>query len=89
MPNLTSEIDIDPSEFVDACSRREITELIKYLVFEDHLPESVFEFKKTGEDNRGRGVIEFIEKLDRLKEKYYSLSVEEEDSIEKIFKKHL
>jgi hypothetical protein len=32
---------------------------------------------------------EFIEKLDLLKNKYYSLSVEEEDSIEKIFKKHL
>jgi hypothetical protein len=27
--------------------------------------------------------------LDLLKNKYYSLSVEEEDSIEKIFKKHL
>jgi hypothetical protein len=90
MPDFTpDDIDIDPREFVDSCSRGEIKELIEYLVDENHLPESVITFKSEGNDKRGRMESDFIEKLDLLKNKYYSLSVEEEDSIEKIFKKHL
>lgn len=89
MPDFETEINVDPSEFVDTCSKREIKELIEYLVNQEHLPESILTFKNEGDDKRGRGEIEFIEKLDKLKEKYYSLSVEEEDSIEQIFKKHI
>jgi hypothetical protein len=85
MPDFTTEIDIDPREFVDSCSRREIKDLIEYLVDENHLPESVIE----GNGKLGRMESEFIEKLDLLKEKYYSLSAEEEELIEKIFKKYL
>jgi hypothetical protein len=89
MPDFSTEIDIDPIEFVDSCSSWEIKELIEYLVEKDRLPESVLNHTKGSDDKRGRMESEFIEKLDLLKNKYYSLSVEEEDSIEKIFKKHL
>jgi hypothetical protein len=89
MPEFETYVDVDVDEFISVCSKREIKRLIECLVEEDHLPESVLSFKEEGNEKRGRMESEFIEKLDRLKDKYYSLSVEEEDSIEKIFKKHL
>ena len=89
MPEFETYVDVDVDEFISVCSKREITRLIECLVEEDYLPESVLTFKQDGNDKRGRMESEFIEKLDQLKDKYYSLSVEEEDSIEKIFKKHL
>jgi len=89
MPEFETYVDVDVDEFINVCSKREIRRLIECLVEEGHLPESVLTFKEVSNERRGRGESEFIEKLDLLKEKYYSLSVEEEDSIEKIFKKHL
>jgi hypothetical protein len=89
MPEFETYVDVDVDEFINVCSKREIRRLIECLVEEDHLPESVLTFKEVSNERRGRGESEFIEKIDLLKEKYYSLSVEEEDSIEKIFKKHL
>ena len=38
---------------------------------------------------RGRLEGDFIEKLDQLKEKFYSLSSEEEECLNQIFKKYL
>jgi hypothetical protein len=90
MPDFTPEdIDIEPYEFVSACNTREIKELIESLIENGHLPESVLNHAKGSDEKRGRLESEFIDKLDKLKDKFYSLSVEEEDSIEKIFKKHL
>jgi hypothetical protein len=89
MPEFSTEIDIDPIEFVDSCSSWEIKEIIESLVDKGHLPESVLNHTKGSVEKRGRLESEFIDKLDKLKDKFYSLSVEEEDSIEKIFKKHL
>jgi hypothetical protein len=89
MPEFCTEVDVDPIEFVDACSKRERDRLIKYLVEEDHLPESVLTFKQEGDDKRGRAESDFIEKLDLLKEKFYFLSSEEEEYLNQIFKKYL
>jgi hypothetical protein len=86
------DIDIDVEEFLDACSRRDIKELIQALVEYDHLPKEVLD--KNGEVKedsvrRGRGEDVFSDKLEQLKTKYYSLTQEEEECMEKIFKKHL
>jgi hypothetical protein len=89
MPEFETYVDVDVDEFISVCSKREIRRLIECLVEEDHLPESVLTFKEVSNERRGRLESEFIDKLDKLKDKFYSLSVEEEDSIEKIFKKHL
>lgn len=89
MPEFETYVDVDVDDFIRVCSKREIRQLIECLVEEDHLPESVLTFKEVSNEKRSIGESDFIEKLDLLKEKYYSLSVEEEDSIEKIFKKHL
>jgi L-arabinose isomerase len=90
MPNI--DLDIEVYEFVRACSKRDIKELIKELVDEGHLPKDLYfkngELKK--EMNRKlSSEIDFEEKLDKLKTKYFSLNKDEEDSLEKIFKKHL
>ncbi len=90
MPNI--DFDIEVYEFVRACSKRDIKELIKELVDEGHLPKDLYfkngELKK--EMNRKlSSEIDFEEKLDKLKTKYFSLNKDEEDSLEKIFKKHL
>lgn len=86
------DLDIEVYEFVRACSKRDIKELIKELVEEGHLPKDLYyengEVKK--EISRKTGSeIEFEEKLDKLKTKYFSLGRDEEESLEKIFKRHL
>jgi hypothetical protein len=86
------DLDIEVYEFVRACSKRDIKELIKELVDEGHLPKDLYfesgEVKK--EMNRKTSSeIDFEDKLDKLKLKFFSLSKDEEESLEKIFKRHL
>jgi hypothetical protein len=91
MPDFTPEdIDIEPYEFVDACNSREIKELINTLVDNGHLPkEVVYSDGNIRKDKRGVLEIEFMEKLDKFKEKYYSLSLEDEQTMQQFFKKYL
>lgn len=86
MPNLEVYVDIEVDEFVDSCSKREIKELIDYLVEEGHLSDEVID-----KNNPKMGSLEmgFIENINKLKGKYYSLSSEDEGEIMKIFKKYL
>jgi transcription initiation factor IIE alpha subunit len=37
MPEFESYVDVDPSDFVSACSKKEIKELIVYLVEDGHI----------------------------------------------------
>jgi hypothetical protein len=85
------DIDIDVDEYISSCSRRDIQELIKTLVEYDHLPSSVLDERGNVADpiKRGHGETEFIQKLEKISEKYYSLSSEEEEFFNKLFKKYL
>jgi hypothetical protein len=80
------EIDIEPSEFVDNCSRSEIKELIEILVNERHLPKSVLRKLNTSYSPLEE---EFSDKLDELSKKYHSISSEDEEILNKIFKKYI
>jgi L-arabinose isomerase len=86
------DLDIEVYEFVRACSKRDIKELIKELVEEGHLPKDLYyengEVKKEI-SRKTNSELEFADKLDKLKEKYFSLSQEEELSLNNIFNKHL
>ena len=83
-------IDIEVYEFVDSCDKREIKELVSYLIDEGHLPESVLNNDGDIRDTKiGSLQQEFIDNVDKLKGKYYSLSSEDEGEIMKIFKKYL
>lgn len=86
------DIDIEIYEFVRSCSKSEIKELIEELVENDHLPKDVINTKgdvKKEMSRKTNSELEFATKLDKLKEKYFSLSQEEELSLNNIFNKHL
>lgn len=89
MPNFTSEIDVDPSEFVDSCSRREIKELIEYLIQEEHLPKSILNMVKLGETKPSVLEDEFLVKMNNLSQKFHSIFIEDENTLETIFNKYL
>jgi type III secretory pathway lipoprotein EscJ len=86
MPEFETYVDVDVDEFVSACSKREIKELIVALIDEGHLSPSVSE-----DNDKHVGVLEsdFIEKMEILKQKYYRLSREDENILEELFKKYL
>ncbi len=86
------DIDIEIYEFVRSCSKREIQELIEELIENDHLPKDVINTKgdvKKEMSRKTNSELVFAEKLDKLKEKYFSLSQEEELSLNNIFIKYI
>jgi hypothetical protein len=86
-------VDVEVDEFVDSCSKREIKELIDYLVDEGHLPESVLDSNGNIINIKNSKIShleqEFIDNVDKLKGKFYSLSSEDEGEIMKIIKKYI
>ncbi len=81
------DVDIDVNEFLSYCRKKDIKELIESLVVDGHLPESVL---KINEDNKKTfSEIEFSEKLEQLKSKYFSISTEEEEFFQSVFKRLL
>jgi hypothetical protein len=86
MPEFESYIDVDVDEMLDACSRREKDELIDLLVEEGLVKRLV---GKNGDSKLSIMELEFFEKIDRLKDEYYSLSREDEETMNNLFKKYL
>jgi hypothetical protein len=83
MPNfdVETDIDIDIEEFVDACNKREIDELIDYLVECEYLPPTMLSeviSSKTFSEK------DFEEKLSKITNNRFLLSDEELELIEKI-----
>lgn len=85
---IEEEIEIDPFEYVMSCSEGEIKELINGLVDDGHLPESVLTLYKENEQSK---MLEqdFDEKMNKLSKTYYSMSKEDIESLEEMFKKYL
>lgn len=84
-------IDIEVDEFVWSCSKYDIKELIKVLVENDHLPKELYNKKgevKSEMIRKTANEIEFSEKLDLLKGKYFSLSQEDELTLQTIINKY-
>jgi hypothetical protein len=60
------------------------------LVDDKHLPKEVLKVKDDiVSRGRGRGEEDFAIKIEKLKTRYYSLTQEEEEFFDKIFKKYL
>lgn len=93
MPSFTEygvevdvDVDITVDEFVSECSSREIKELITALVEDGHLKPSA---ARGGiPNNLTAKQLEFIEMIDVLSEKYYSMSNEECELIEQLYLKY-
>jgi len=81
-------IEIEPYEFVQSCRKSEIRDLIIELVSHGHLPESVLIFSK---ENQQATMLEqdFSENMNKLSKTYYSISKEDAEVLEEIFKKYL
>jgi hypothetical protein len=86
MPEFSTYIDVDASEYVSECSRSEIKELIEELVFHGYINESD---SLVDRENFSLMEQEFHEKLDKLKSKYYSIQLEDEEILKNLFKKYV
>lgn len=80
MPDFRiDDLDISPSDFVDACSKREIDELIEILVEDGYIDkQSILTSNKTYGDEL------YTEALVKLSESRLRLTNEEEEIIKKI-----
>jgi len=85
MPEFETYVDVDVDDFVLSCKKREIKELVEFLVQQGHISSSAIP------SHESQGVLEsfFMEKMDKLKEKYYRLSQEDEQILEDLFKKYV
>jgi hypothetical protein len=83
MPDFSTYIDIDPSEYIDECSRSEIEELIEILIDNGHLDgtKSVFNKHHNLLDEEWNNIIEKLVKGRVL------LSNEDENMIKQIANK--
>lgn len=90
MPSFyVDEIEIEPYEYIDTCTKSEIRDLISELVDRGHLPTSVKQFQKIDEKKKGfhPSEAEYENALDKLHGKYTNLSREDEETILKIANK--
>jgi len=70
------DLEISPSEFLDACSRDEINQIIRILVEDEYiLPSHLL----SGDQNPEESI--FIEGLTKLAESKHRLTLEEENVI--------
>lgn len=82
MPEFTTEIDIDPSEFVDSCTQREIKELIEALIECGHIePDQLSVNGSYGVRRPNINDERFWDSLEHLKKCRDLLSVSEEEFI--------
>lgn len=80
MPDFSIEdLDISPDEFINACSSREIDELIEILKEDGYISEEVLIETEGTHDH-----IMFIKALIKLSESRLRLTNEEEEIIKKI-----
>lgn len=92
MPEFyVDNVDIEPYEFVRECSRTEIKELIDELVDEGHLPKSVLSLPNINKNRKYNSLLEeeFVVNINKLCEKYHTISKEDEEIIEAIIKKYI
>jgi hypothetical protein len=84
MPNFDANVDIDVDDFISNCSEREIKELIGVLKDDGHLPDYFpIDKKMTFLEEK------FINKMSELSSHYVRISLEDEEVLEKLFKKYL
>jgi len=86
MPDFSTDIDIDPSEFVDACSSSERRELINHLIEGGYITEDQLDLKKTNHGVRNPNVNDktYWDALNVLMKSRHLLTLDEEQLIIKI-----
>ena len=81
MPEFTTEIDIDPSEFIDSCSKRERDRLIEILIEDGYIQED--QVTLNGQKVRKPNINDekFFNSLESLSKCRDLLTIEEESYI--------
>lgn len=74
------DIDIDPVEFMNECSRWEIDEVIEWLVERDHINSK----NSNSDEELNHNDNDFLRNVDAIGKSRHLLSVEEEDIINRI-----
>lgn len=88
MPEFIGEVDVDPSEFVDSCSKKELQRLIEILVEDGHIePSQADKNKGTGVRNPNHYDETFWLSLDKLSKCRDLLLIEEVDYINNLASK--
>jgi len=84
MPDFSTEIEVDPWEYVSACSKREIQELIESLIEEGHLSRSS---ANPVDKNKNLLDEEWDTITDKLNQSRLRLNHDDEETIRKIVSK--
>ena len=85
MPEFTTEIDIDPSEYLDYCSKSERKRLIELLVEDGDIePDQSEKNASAGVRKPNFNDLTFWDSLEHLSKCRDLLTIEEEDYINKL-----
>lgn len=86
MPDFSTEIEIEPWEFVSECSKREIQELIESLIEEGYISRSA---AVSSEKDKNKNIMddEWDVITDKLNQNRLRLSNDDEEMIRKIVSK--
>lgn len=88
MPEFTAEVDIDPSEFVDSCSKRERDRLVEILIEDGYIqPDQDTRNGNNGVRKPNINDQIFWDSLDKLAKCRDLLSLEEENFINNLAEK--
>lgn len=87
MPDFSTQIEIEPWEYVSECSKIDIEELIDVLINDGHL--DTFNGKVKPSNSNTLMDDEWNEALEKLRNSRHLLSIEEENRITDIAKKFI
>ena len=78
------DVDIEIDEFVDSCSERELKMLVRHLQEVDYLDKSNIRDESKMTSNE----IEFRDKMSLLSDKFYQMTIEDAEILEKLYEKY-
>lgn len=88
MPDFrVDDLEIEPYEFVDACSRRELKNLIDHLIADGHISEEQGLNLSNGVKNPNINDELYWDSLNALSKSRHLLSIDEEEMINKLAEK--
>lgn len=89
MPEFSAEVDIDPSEFIDSCNKRERQRLVEILIEDgDIQPDQDTKNGNTGVRKPNVNDVTFWDSLDKLAKCRDLLSIDEVDFINNLASKY-
>ena len=86
MPEFDTYVDVDVYEFISACSKGEIKELIDSLIEDGHI--SIKDVITSPSKNPSIMELEHLEICNKLASVYYRMSTEDCDLLEQIASKY-